>query len=630
MKVQRNVQFLCVMTICIVSLTSCHNLSANPNPTQKPGITEEFEPVSLPSQESTEATSELLPQDIEGKYAGLDIEEFFEVSFRELLRRDPELIVELGLSESIPLETARLTDVSQAYKLETQQLETEILEMLRTYDRSSLTPEQRVSYDVYETYLDDRMWAYTFSENEYLVTFLVTNGVQIQLLNFLTEIHPVENRQDALDYLSRLDQVDEKIESILEGLKTRQEAGIIPPKLVIQWSIGDIQDIARGPAKLTPYYTAFEEKVSEQLDISGSEKQALLASAEEAINDAVIPAYAELAHYLEKLERQAPSDDGVWQFPEGEDYYEYTLNHFTTTDLSADEIHQIGQQELERIQGGMREIFDDLGYPLGDSIPGLYERAARESGMVAGAEMAETYEQIITKAEKDLNPVFDMMPRAKLVVIGGVDGDYYQPGSLDGARPGAFYARTTTSNPRLGLPTLAYHEGVPGHHFQISIAQEADLPTFRNVLHFTAYTEGWALYAERLAKELGWYENDPYGDLGRLQAEAFRAARLVVDTGIHSKGWTYDEAVDYMIENTGLPPRMVNIEIGRYIAWPGQSTAYMTGMLKILELRQNAMDQLGDKFDIKEFHKAILLEGAVPLNVLETVVQDYIDTKLAE
>jgi uncharacterized protein (DUF885 family) len=248
---------------------------------------------------------------------------------------------------------------------------------------------------------------------------------------------------------------------------------------------------------------------------------------------------------------------------------------------------------------------------------------------VRGSQVAARYEAIIAEAEQNLDAAFDLRPQAEVVVIAGPLGDYYVSASLDGARPGAFFARTGGGGTALyGMPTLAYHEVTPGHHFQIAIAQESDLPLFRNVIGFTGFAEGWALYAEQLAHELGWYEDDPYGNLGRLQAQAFRAARLVVDTGLHAKGWTFDEAYDFMLNNTGQDPGLMRFEVSRYITWPGQATAYMVGMLKIMELRQRAIDRLGDQFDLKEFHRVVLANGSMPLEVLEQVVDGYINAKL--
>jgi uncharacterized protein (DUF885 family) len=381
-------------------------------------------------------------------------------------------------------------------------------------------------------------------------------------------------------------------------------------------------------ARRTPFYTDFENKVITLLGVNDAEKQALLTAAEKEISESVLPAFQALVHHLEQLERAATDDAGVWKFPNGEEYYAYALRHHTTTDMTADEIHELGLQEVERIQAEMRLLFDELNYPQDEGLPDLFSRVARDGGSLSADQVVAGYEAIISKAEQKVGAVFDLQPSTDVIVVGGPIGGYYMPPAIDGSRPGAFYARVNGSEPKFGMPTLAYHEAVPGHHFQIAIAQELDLPSFRHGVHFTAYAEGWALYAERLAWELGLYEGDPYGNLGRLQAEAFRAVRLVLDTGIHAKRWTYDQAVAYMLENTGLSRGMVEFEIARYITWPGQATAYKIGMIKILELRQRAMDQLGDQFDLIEFHNVVLGNGAMPLAVLERVVQDYIDASL--
>jgi uncharacterized protein (DUF885 family) len=237
---------------------------------------------------------------------------------------------------------------------------------------------------------------------------------------------------------------------------------------------------------------------------------------------------------------------------------------------------------------------------------------------------------IIEQATQNLSEAFELLPEDPVIVIGAPYGGFYNPGSVDGSRPGAFYATVNPGGrPYFNLPSLTYHEAVPGHHLQISLAREMDLPLFRNLLNFNGYVEGWALYAERLAWELGWYEDDPYGNLGRLQFEAFRAARLVVDTGIHTKGWTFNHAVVFFMDNAGFDRPYAGDQIARYVVLPGQSTGYMVGMLKILELRQLTMDQLGDQFDLKEFHTVILQNGSMPLDVLEGIVQDYIAAKLA-
>jgi uncharacterized protein (DUF885 family) len=592
-----------------------------------------------PVQETDSPTNALLtaappleqdtPRQVSSQPSEQSIEEFFETSYHDLLIRNPELVVELGLQKTYGMEQANLTDISDNYTLQTHQLAASILDRLHTYPRQSLSPKQQVSYDVYEAYLQDLIRGKEYMHNDYLVTFLITNGIQVQLLNFFTEIHPITSQQDAEDYIARLGQVDDKIDQIIEGLKIRRQNGVVTPQSVYQWPLGPIRSIANSQAESTPYYTAFREKLNAVSGLSEQDRQDLLDRAAKTIESDVIPSYQSLAKYLEEGGRSASKKDSVAQFDNGQAYYAYLLRHFTTTNLSAEEIHNLGLQELERIHTEMNAIFSQLGYPESSSLSVLYEMAAQDSGFVNGSQMPEAYEAIIQQAEDNLNSAFDLQPKAELVVIGGPAGDYYSPGSLDGSRPGAFFASTTSGSPRMSMPTLAYHEGIPGHHFQIALAQESDLPTFRNVVDFTAYTEGWALYAERLAWELGWYKDDPYSNLGRLQAEAFRASRLVVDTGIHSKGWDFNQAVDFMVENTGLPQRTVQGEVGRYIAWPGQATAYMIGMLKFLELRQEAMDRLGERFDLKEFHSVVLSNGSMPLEVLERVVQDYIDQKLA-
>lgn len=563
--------------------------------------------------------------DIVDTLKGLPIDEFFEESYKQLLLRNPEYLTELGIAGEFGLRNDRLTTISDAYIKETQQLEAAILELLQKYDRETLTKEQQLSYDVYEWYLVDRVRGHTFMYYNYPVTHFLT-GIQNQTIQFFTDIHPVADYQDALDYITCLQQVDTKFDQLIEQVHLREKEGVIPPKFVIQWTLYGVERIARGSAKYLPFYTSFEEKV-DTLEVSTEEKQTLLQAAEEAINQSVIPAFQALADCLKQLESIAPTDDGVWQFPHGDEYYTYLLQHYTTTDMTAEEIHQLGLQELERIHAEMRTLFDELEYPQDESLSKLYDRVARDGGSVSGTKVVETYEALIEQADQNLDAAFDMRPVADVIVIGGTTGGFYVPASLDGSRPGAFYASVSGREPLYSMPSLAYHEAIPGHHFQIALAQEMDVPLFRNDMSFTVYAEGWALYAEQLAYELGWYHNDLYGNLGRLQYEAFRAARLVVDTGIHVKGWTFDEAVEFMEENVGFDSRVVNLEheVSRYIAWPGQALTYKVGMLKILELREKAQYALGDTFDIKEFHRVILGNGSMPLHLLEQVVQDYIE-----
>ncbi len=595
-------------------------VKATPPPAEAPN------PTPPPTSDQSPAVAQLADQ-----LQGLNLEDFFEVSWRELRLRNPEWVLEAGLNETYGIQEAKLTDISDAYVRETYQMYALVLDLLRQYDRQTLTPQEQISYDVYEWYLDDRLRERKFIYYDYPVTYFPVTAAHEGLITFFTDLHPIANEQDAQDYITRLGQVDTKFEQLLEGLKLRKEAGIVPPKFAIQWALyGNLRNLVNVSATATPFYRAFQTKVNE-LDIGQEEKQRLLQEAEGAIDEAVLPAYQDLADYLAHLESVAPDDEGVWQFPQGEEYYAYLLRHHNTTNLSADDIHQLGLEELDRIHAEMRAVFDELGYPQDESLAQLFDRVAQDGGHVSGNQVLETYESLIAQAEQNLDAVFDIRPQAKVIVVGHDYGGYYIPASLDGSRPGAFYAGVGGSGEDYyGMPTLAYHEAIPGHHWQIAIAQEADLPSFRKHILFTGYAEGWALYAEHLAWELGWYQDDPYGNLGRLQGEAFRAARLVVDTGIHTQGWSFEQAQDFFEENTGYEVGdIVNPqhEIARYTVWPGQSTAYKIGMLELLELRQRAMDQLGDRFDLVEFHRVVLENGSLPLEILERVVDQYIQEK---
>ena len=272
----------------------------------------------------------------------------------------------------------------------------------------------------------------------------------------------------------------------------------------------------------------------------------------------------------------------------------------------------------------MRLIFAQLGYPQNETLEQLFARVEQGGGIIPAAQVKPTYEAIIAGAEARLGEAFDIFPSADVVVLDDPFGGFYIGPSFDGSRPGAFYAGTAVDEAYYRMPSLTYHESVPGHHTQIAIATDQDAPALRKLVRFTAFVEGWALYAERLAHELGWYRDDPYGELGRLQYEALRAARLVMDTGIHSLGWSFDEAAAFNRDNVGSPLGSSQGAAGRYSVWPGQATAYMVGMLKILEERQRAQDILGADFDLRDFHRALLSNGAVPLSLLDDVVDRYI------
>jgi len=552
--------------------------------------------------------------------SGLDFDTFVNDAYLALLQRNPELLTSLALSASFGMRDDLLTDISDAYIRETQSLEGTILELLQGYDRAGLTGEQQLTCDIFAWYLQDRIAGHAFMYDDYPLNITVFS-VHNDLLQFFTDIHPVTNLQNAQDYVTRLWQVDTKMAQLIDGLQRRQQAGVVLPGFLLDWVLSEIQSMASSTAQRTQYYSAYAEKLAAVTAIGADEKDALLAEAELAINDTVLPGYQALAAYLGELRLVATNEEGVWKFPDGQAYYTYLLSHYTTINLSAEEINTLGLQELERIHTEMRALFARLGYPADGSLPELYNRLASDGGLVSNTEIVATYEQIIREADAEVASAFDLLPSVGVIVMGGPTGGYYMPPALDGSRPGMFYAQNTGSIPWYTMPTLAYHEAIPGHHFQIAISQHLDLPAIRQASEFTAYVEGWALYAERLVWELGFYEDDPYGDLGRLQMEAFRAARLVVDTRLHAQGWSFDQAVDFMVENTGRPRDAMQYEVSRYCAIPGQATSYYIGYLRILALRQQMMEAQGEAFDLREFHNILLGNGAMPLDLLTQVIE---------
>jgi uncharacterized protein (DUF885 family) len=567
---------------------------------------------------------------------GLPLDEFFEESYKQLLLRNPEVLTQLGIAEAYGLRNDRLNDLSDAYLRETQALEVAILDLLRTYDRAALPPEQQISYDVYVWYLDDRVRGHAFMYHNYPVHHFL-GSYDDELIRTLTEIHPLATRQDVEDYVSRLAQVDDQVGQLMEGLKLREEAGVIPPKFIVQWTLPNLRRIADSGARSTPFYTAFQVKIGALEELSEADRQAFLEAAATEIDGSVIPAFEMLVEYFEYLQTVATDDPGAWKLPDGGSYYAYVLRRETSTDLTPAEVHERGLAEVARIRAEMRQVFDELGYPQDEDLGQLLGRAIEEGGFYnvgtqAGVDQViAAYEGLLEEVEGRLDEVVDVRPKMGLEIVGEPGfsgGGYYVLPSRDGSRPGAFHTGVGGSQvPKFSMATVAYHEAIPGHHFQVALASELDLPTFRRDLFFNGYGEGWALYAERLCWELGLFDDDPYGNLGRLQLELLRAVRLVVDTGIHDQRWTREEARAYMVEALADPSGRWSHEVERYIVAPGQATGYKVGMLKILELRQKAMDALGDRFDLKEFHNIVVGNGGMPLGVLERLIQDYIEAK---
>jgi uncharacterized protein (DUF885 family) len=562
-------------------------------------------------------------QDILDELQGLEFDEFVDASYKQVLLRSPELVTSMGLSGSLGIRDDQLDNICNAYIDETYELKAGIHAILKTYDRIRLDYEQQISYDSYSWLLED--WA---AEHEWMYHFYpVTHGFsrQNELFRFFEDEHPLETVDNVEDYISRLEQVDDQFDCLIQNLEDSEVRGVMAPAQMLQRAADQIRGIVPGSAAELPFYTNLDEKIQSVPDLTENQRQELLAQTIRTINSSVIPAYQALVEKLDEQIPDAPPMNGIWQLPDGDAFYEVRVRHHTTTDLTPAEIHQNGLDEVERIRAQIRGHFDDLGYPTNETFAQLYDRVRVDSGLVLAENIVPLNEGYIRQAQEDVREVFDIEPQTEVIVIGGAGGGFYVSGSLDGSRPGAYYIGNQEDTYRYWMRTIAYHEAVPGHHFQISIGNEQDVPLFtKGGGFYTAYVEGWALYAEYLAMELGWYEDDIYSELGRLQWELLRAARLVVDTGLHAFRWSRQEAIDYYIDTVGATPGLATQQIDLYLYYNGYFTAYKTGMMKILELRQHAMDELGDDFDIKDFHRTVLIHNRLPLPLLERVVEDYI------
>ena len=491
---------------------------------------------------------------------------------------------------------------------------------------------------MYEWHLDVRVRGHQFMYHDYPISYFLTSYNQT-LVPFLTDEHPLQTVGDAEDYVARLGQIGRQIDQVLEGLEIRRSLGITPPGFVIDWTIGTLEDGFSGIAssksaprpQALPLYTSFQERL-DAIELDQATKRDLLSRAETAIKNGFVSGWNALIDYLEMIRPEARDDVGVWALPDGDAYYTYLLRRHTTTKMTGDEIHELGIAQVERVQSELRAAFDHLGYPADDDLGSLRARARRDGGFLDGdtpereAELLAMYEELIDIANREGENYFSTRPSGEMILVPEPvgRGGYYIPGSADGSRPGAYHAGIQGLGlSRYTLATTLYHEAVPGHHFQIALAQELDLPSVRRFTIFTAYVEGWALYAERLAGEMGLYANDPYGNIGRLELELLRAVRLVVDTGIHHHQWTRAEARDYMIE--AMSDSSWTHEVERYVSYPGQATAYMIGQQTIIGLREDASDALGDTFEVIGFHDVVLGSGSLPLSVLEDVVASYVD-----
>lgn len=562
---------------------------------------------------------------------------FFERVFDESVDRDPMMQGYLGIKK----DHDKWTEYTEAHFLEELAITVrELAELKRTIDVSLLDEQTQMSYRLFVAQSEQSIEGWKWRDHAY--TFSQMGGMHTDAPAYLINFHAVDTVEDARAYLTRLRAMPAMFGQLAALAKAKEARGILPPKFVFPMLLESSREILAGApfeareAK-SPLLEDFEGKVGALKDVDDATKAQLTAEARAALVEAVKPAYENLIALFEAQEKIASDDDGAWKLPEGRDYYNYTLRSHTTTALSADEIHELGVREVARIHREMTAIKEKLGF-AGDLAAFLkfmrddpkWSFPTTDEGR---AEYIKQANEKIAAMTARLDEFFGVKPKAGLVVKKvepfrekGSAAAFYEQPAPDGSRPGYYYINTLDMRalPIWEMETLAHHEAIPGHHMQIAIAQELEnMPKFRKFGGYTAYSEGWGLYAEFFPKEFGFYQ-DPAQDFGRLSDELLRAVRLVVDTGVHAKKWTRQQVLDYFAANTAASERETFSETNRYIVWPGQATSYKVGQLKIIELRELAKKQLGAHFKLREFHDLVLKNGALPMNLLEENVRNWI------
>lgn len=564
------------------------------------------------------------------------IDSMFDRIFVTDVSKKPQKLTWLSLHESVGLKAhnRHLNDLSPAARRESLEKIRALFEILSSYNFEDLDPEQKVTYQIAYWSLKNTVEGQKFLFYPYTCSQL--EGAHLALINLFTEHHKVEKVEDVDHYIERLNQIPTQLQGMLETLELQQRYGILLPRFAVEKVIGMFKGQIEVPVEENILFVTLA-KGANSLNVSGK-----LGLAKAILNEKVYPAFASIIAYYRNMIEET-SAHGVWAHPLGEEFYQYALKCETTTNLTPEQIYNLGLQEVEKIDRQMRLLLAELGISddeksLGDLITRMNEQGDfyfpdNDAGK---KQCLEEFENILARCRRELWPLFDVKPKASVEVKTvpvheeeGAPGAIYNSPSLDGSRPGVFRVnlRNTKELPKYGMETLAVHEAEPGHHFQLSLQQELPLPLIRKLGDYNAYIEGWALYTEKLAFEQGFY-SDNYSKIGHLQDELLRAVRLVLDTGIHWKRWSREYAIEYMHKVTGYPLEVVVTEVERYFVLPGQACSYKIGQLKILELRQKAKDELGMKFDIKKFHNVVLSIGACPLEVLENVVNNYIKETL--
>lgn len=516
------------------------------------------------------------------------------------------------------------------------------LDLLKKYDPEKLSDIQKITQKIaiFDTKNDINQFE-NFRYHSYL--FNQISGNHLNLVEFMTDTHPIKNHNDAISYIKRVKLFKDVLKANLEYLENQKKIGIYPPKFVFDHVISQLNELISFEENNNPLISIFVKKLRD-INIEESKISNLKYQLSLVVQSYVNPGFLLILDFMNDNYNNANIHHGVWSLPNGDEFYNFKIKSFTTSDYSPEQIHQIGLDEVDRISKRMKEIFIQLGYEVNKTIGEMMNELNEDSNFLYDDTpdrkkiVISDYNEMLIQAKKDVKPYFERLPKSKVEIRAVPEyseqtaaGGYYQAPSLDGSRPGVFYANLydIKQTPTFGMRTLTFHETIPGHHLQIALNQENKKLTLYRKLGYrtSAYTEGWALYAEQLAIEIGMTKN-LYDELGVLQSEMFRANRLVVDTGIHFKRWSREQAMDYMKKTTGMSDTQVRVEIERYIVWPGQALSYKIGMLKILELREKAKERMGENFNIKSFHSLILDQGIVPLFILEDIVNEWIENNI--
>lgn len=557
--------------------------------------------------------------------AGADLAQFFDNYDEAQLSLSPQGKAYRGIRDA---DYGKWNDPSDDAEVASHTLQQATAAAMRaSFDPAKLSPEEALSFELFNAQAARAERLFPFRDDEYI--FDQMNGAQSQMPAFLINIHRVANVAEAEAYVERIRGMGPVLDALSAESARRAKKGVQPPKWVYAYVISDIENLMKPDNAVIEDIGA---KVG-KLDIDAGEKTRLTDAAKAAWAESAGPAYGRLLAEMKRQQAVAPTQDGIWRLPNGKAYYAALLANYTTTDMSAAQIHALGLSEVARIHGEMKKIMAQVGFK--GTLREFFEhlRTSPQYYYTTREDYLADVDAKVKAMEARLPAFFHTLPKAHLQVKAveafrekSAGKAFYQSPSPDGSRPGTYYVNLydLRDMSKTELEALAYHEGIPGHHLQRAVQTElTGLPPFRRFGGFTAYTEGWGLYSEELAKDMGFY-TDPYSDFGRLGMELWRACRLVVDTGIHDKRWSREQAIQYLKDNTPNPDGDIEKAIERYIVYPGQATAYLIGKLKIMELRTRAQAALGDRFDYRDFHDVVLKSGPVPLDILERRVDAWI------